>query len=176
LHEEGVPMWQSVKRADIEQAKTEIELRRAATLKRHAEEVGRLESDESELATLDRLIDDFAEKYGKFMRPPIRPVAGKAAAEPVATKIAAEPVIAKIAVEPVAAKIAAGPAAAKQVPAEPVAAKIAVEPPAPKIAVEPVAARVAVHRRASEPRRFERRDYPRTNFETFARAVAKTGP
>jgi hypothetical protein len=142
-------MWQSVKQADIERAKTEIELRRAATLKRHAEEVGRLESDESELATLDRLIDDFAEKYGKFMRSPIRPAAGKAAAESVAAKIAAEPVIAKIAVDAAAAK---------------------------KVAAEPVAAKAAVHRRLPEPRRFERRVSPRTNFEAFALAVARTGP
>ena len=142
-------MWQSVKRADIERAKTEIELRRAATLKRHAEEVGKLESDESELAALHRRIDDFAEKYGKLLRPRIRPVAAKAAAESVAAKIAAGPVMAKIAVEPAAAK---------------------------KVAAEPVAAKVAVHRRPAEPRRFERRDFPRTNFEAFARAVARTGP
>jgi hypothetical protein len=163
LNEEGVPMWQSLKRADIERARSEIELRRAATLKRHAEERGRLESDEGELAALDRLIEDFADKYEKFMRPPIGPAAAKAAVEPVA---------AKIAVEPVAAKKVAAP----KVAAEPVAAKIAAEPPAPKIAVEAVAAKVAVHRRAPEPRRFERRDFPRTNFEAFARAVARTGP
>jgi len=161
-------MWQSVKRADIERAKTEIELRRAATLKRHAEEVGSLESDESELLALDRLIDDFAEKYGKFLRSRIRPVAAKAAAESVAAKIAAEPAAAK--------KVAAEPVAAKKVAAEPVAVKIAAEPPLPKIAVEPVAAKIAVHRRPPEPRRFERRDFPRTNFEAFARAVARTGP
>ena len=146
LNEEGVPMWQSVKRADIERAKTGIELRRAETLKRQAEELGRLERDESELATLNRLIDDFAGKYGKFMR---LPAPAKAAAEPVA---------------------------AKKNAAEPVAPKVATEPVATTITVEPVAAKVAVHRRAPEPRRLERRDFPRTNFEAFARAVARTGP
>ena len=65
-------MWQCLKRADIERAKTEIELRRAATLKRHAEERGGLERDENELAALDRLIEEFAEKYRKLMRSPNR--------------------------------------------------------------------------------------------------------
>ena len=150
-------MWQGIKRTDIEHAKGEIELRRAATLTRHAEELGRLQSDETELAALGRLIDDFAAKHGKFMRSPIPRIPEKAAAEPAPAPLAIE-------------------AAAVAIAAEPEAVDLAVEPSPPTIAVEPVAAKVAVHRRAPEPRRYDRRDFPRTNFEAFARAVARTGP
>ena len=151
-------MWQGIKRTDIEHAKGEIELRRAETLKRHAEELGRLESDETELVALGRLIDDFAAKHGRFMRSPDPPIPEKAAAEPAPAPIAIE-------------------VAAVAVAAETEALELAVELPSPPtIAVEPVVAKVAVHRRAPEPRRYDRPDFPRTNFEAFARAVARTGP
>lgn len=111
-------MLGTVKRADIDQARQQIELRRADILRRHAEEIGRLDADRAELETLHRLAGVFAQKYQK----------------------------------------------ASAAPDELIPAKIASEPP-----IQP-----PIHRHTREPSRPDQRDYGRTNFETFARALAKS--
>jgi hypothetical protein len=58
-------MWDLLKKAEIEQAKQELKLRRAETLRRHAEENQNLDGDRLELETLYRLVDVFAEKFMK---------------------------------------------------------------------------------------------------------------
>src|SRR5258708_4179654 len=56
-------MWDLLKKADIDQAKRELDFRRAETLRRHAEEGQNLVVDRDELETLNELIDTFALKY-----------------------------------------------------------------------------------------------------------------
>src|SRR5579862_4702041 len=56
-------MWDLLKKADIEQAKQELTLRRAETLRRQAEEGQRLDADRVELETLNELIDIFVQKH-----------------------------------------------------------------------------------------------------------------
>lgn len=48
--------------ADIDRAKQELRLRRAETLKRHAEELQKLDAEQSEIDTLERLGQAFARK------------------------------------------------------------------------------------------------------------------
>jgi hypothetical protein len=116
----------SLNRADIEQAKQQMALRRADILRRHADELGRLDTDQTDLDALHRLIGVFAQKYGTVPVVPEAPLAPKAPA-------------------------------AREAPA---AVKVAIEP--------------TVHRHAREAVRSEQRDYGRTNFGTFARAMAKS--
>ena len=61
-------MWDLLNKADIEQARQDLKLRRAEILRRHAEEGQKLDADRLELETLHRLVDGFVEK---FARPPI---------------------------------------------------------------------------------------------------------
>src|SRR5579864_3646352 len=61
-------MWDLLKKADIDEAKSELALRRAAILRRHAEESEALDANRAELETLNKLIDVFLQK---FPRPPI---------------------------------------------------------------------------------------------------------
>ena len=58
-------MWDLLKKADIEQAKQDLELRRAETLRRHTEESQKLEADGLELETLNKLVDIFVQKLAK---------------------------------------------------------------------------------------------------------------
>ena len=58
-------MWDLLKKADIDKAKQELELRRAAILRRQAEESRNLDATRGELETLIELIDTFAQKYAK---------------------------------------------------------------------------------------------------------------
>ena len=60
-------MWDLLKKTDIEQAKQELELRRAETLRRHAEECQILDADQVELETLNHLVDIFTQKFPKPM-------------------------------------------------------------------------------------------------------------
>ena len=110
-------MWHSVKRADIERAKQQLDHSRAETLRRQAAEIAGLEAEQGELETLGRLAERFAGKH-TTLAPPPRP------SEPIVTKVAVPRTLPR-------------------------------HPPAP---------------------RRDRREYPRTNFEAFARAVARTGP
>jgi len=61
-------MWDLLNKADIEQARQDLKLRRTEILRRHAEEGQKLDADRLELETLHRLVDGFVEK---FARPPI---------------------------------------------------------------------------------------------------------
>jgi hypothetical protein len=79
-------MWNLLKKADIDVAKSELALRRAATLRKQAEESETLEINRAELERLNKLIDAFLQK---FPRPPIvshAPVAPPVVHHPVAAK------------------------------------------------------------------------------------------
>jgi hypothetical protein len=56
-------MWDVLKQTDIEQARQQIQLCRDETLRRHAEEIQRMDSDQAEIETLDHLIDAFSDKF-----------------------------------------------------------------------------------------------------------------
>jgi hypothetical protein len=58
-------MWDNLTPADIEQAKRDLNLRRAATLSRHAEEISSLEVEQSEIDEVGRVVAAFAEKFMK---------------------------------------------------------------------------------------------------------------
>src|SRR5436190_15464341 len=58
-------MWDLLKKADIEQANTELKLRRAETLRRHAEESQKMAEDRAELETLNNLIGTFLQKFAE---------------------------------------------------------------------------------------------------------------
>src|SRR6266852_5360614 len=64
----GVQMWDLLNKADIEQAKQDLKLRRAEILRRHAVENQNLDADRLESETLYRLVDMFVQK---FIKPPI---------------------------------------------------------------------------------------------------------
>jgi hypothetical protein len=68
-------MWDLLKKTDIEQAKQELKLRHAETLRRHAEESQNLDADRVELETLNELIDTFVQKLSKpaIVHAPISP-------------------------------------------------------------------------------------------------------
>ena len=59
-------MWDLLKKADIDEAKRKLNLRRAETLRRQEEESQNLEADRSELVILNELIDIFVQKYAKL--------------------------------------------------------------------------------------------------------------
>jgi len=56
-------MWDELSHADLEAAKEQLKGRREEMLRRHAAELSALESDRSEIETLDQLIDAFARKF-----------------------------------------------------------------------------------------------------------------
>jgi hypothetical protein len=56
-------MWNLLKKADIEQAKQDLKLRRSEILRRHVEESQNLETDRTELEKLNLLADLFTQKY-----------------------------------------------------------------------------------------------------------------
>jgi hypothetical protein len=56
-------MWALLKKTDIEQAKQELKLRRAETLRRQVEESRNLDADRVELETLNELVDVFVQKH-----------------------------------------------------------------------------------------------------------------
>jgi len=56
-------MWDQLKRTDIELAKQKLAELRNVTLRRHAEELRQLDSDEGEVDMLGRLVEGFADKY-----------------------------------------------------------------------------------------------------------------
>ncbi len=66
-------MWQSLKQAEIDQAKLQLERRREDMLRQHAAEIERLAADEADIETLDRLADEFAQKFAMFRPAPPSP-------------------------------------------------------------------------------------------------------
>jgi hypothetical protein len=136
-------MWENLSPADIERAKGELKVQRDAILQRHAAELLALDTDQSELDTLDRLITAFLQTR-----------------DGAATEPAPEPAPAP---EP-------PPAAAEQEAAPdeppPIADPPAAEPPAPP-------AISATGEKPLPPRQATRRDYAGTNFDTFSKAVSK---
>lgn len=56
-------MWENITSGDIEQAKHSLNLRRAETLSRHAEELKALDTEQSEVDNLASAIEAFMSKY-----------------------------------------------------------------------------------------------------------------
>ncbi len=61
-------MWDSIASSDLEQAKHSLNLRRAETLSRHAEEITALDTERSEFDQLAAAIDTFMSKFGKGIK------------------------------------------------------------------------------------------------------------
>ena len=69
LHDKGViDMW-NLTPADAERAKHNLELRRAAILNRHAEEIRGLEGEQAEIETFVRVAEAFAQKFKNQTEP-----------------------------------------------------------------------------------------------------------
>jgi len=69
-------VWERLKPADIEQAKRRLAEKRAETLRRHAEELNNLDTDQAEIEQFARLVAGFAGKYltaSASILPPLRP-------------------------------------------------------------------------------------------------------
>ena len=63
-------MWENLTPADLDRVKHELARERAAMLIRHAAELNELDGRYDEVENLNKLINAFAEKYGKTnMRP-----------------------------------------------------------------------------------------------------------
>ena len=62
-------MWEALKPTDIDEAQRQLKVRRAELLRRQAEELAGLQSDEADLAALDRLAAAFASKFKKTTAP-----------------------------------------------------------------------------------------------------------
>lgn len=56
-------MWEQLKRTDLEYAKERLSALRTMTLQRHAEEIHKLDTDQAEIETLERLAAAVAQKY-----------------------------------------------------------------------------------------------------------------
>ena len=58
-------MWDTIATSDIEQAKHSLNLRRAETLSRHAEEMNALDAEQAEVDQLASAIATFMSRFGK---------------------------------------------------------------------------------------------------------------
>jgi hypothetical protein len=146
-------MWDRLKPTDIEQARQELQRRRADTLARHAREVEELQAAQAQIETLHGLIDAFARK---FKTPTELP--DGTAVEPA----------------PPGATSAAPASSTSSEPA--VASSDQIAPDDPDIAPDAVLPAVADAATAAPPRRGPppaQGEYPRTNFEAFSRAISK---
>ena len=56
-------MWEQITHADIEQARTELNLRRAETLRRHAEEIQDLDAHLQDIEQFEQVVAAFVEQY-----------------------------------------------------------------------------------------------------------------
>ena len=56
-------MWEQITQADIEQARTELNLRRAETLRRHAEEIEDLDAHLQDIERFEQVVAAFVEQY-----------------------------------------------------------------------------------------------------------------
>lgn len=66
-------MWHYLKPADIEQAKRDLDRRRAGTLSRHAQERDALDAEAADVEQLLRLAESFSRKFATT--PPVSPIA-----------------------------------------------------------------------------------------------------
>jgi hypothetical protein len=136
-------MWDLLKKADIDQAKSELVLRRAATLRRHADESEALDANRLELEKLNKLIDVFLQK---FPRPVI--ISHAPISPPPAQPHTAQP----------------------HTPQHHGAQHHAAQPHAAQHpAVQHHAASKAVH----EPKHHSHRHLPQTSFATYMRAASR---
>ena len=98
IGEFGRMMWERLTFDDIVQAKAETNRRRTEILARQAEEMRALAAEEAEVEALDRLIDEFAGKFGHVeTAPETVPASDEAVADEPA---ADEPVIAAATPQP----------------------------------------------------------------------------
>ncbi len=58
-----VQMWDKLSHADLDAAKQQLKSHREEMLRRHAEELRGLESDQAEIETLNQLVGAFAKKF-----------------------------------------------------------------------------------------------------------------
>lgn len=68
-------MWDKIDSGDIEQAKHSLNLRRAETLSRHAEEIKTLDAEQTEVDELESAIAKFMSKFGEGAGPSDAPPA-----------------------------------------------------------------------------------------------------
>jgi hypothetical protein len=68
-------MWDVLKPTHIEEAQRQLKARRADLLQRQAEELARLQADETDLEALDRLAASFSRKFKTAAAPPIPAIA-----------------------------------------------------------------------------------------------------
>lgn len=164
-------MWKVLKPTDIEEAKRALISRRAAILKRQAEEMEGLNSDGAELERLARLIDAFSQKFKKPAAGNKMPAAAITASRELASAVPTEPAT-------------PDPAMADPAMAEPPTPAL----PEPAVAM-PAASDVVPVKKPPEPVRLayrghdkpygraahaDRRNLSGTNFEMFSRAVSKS--
>ena len=67
-------MWKNLTPADLEQAKRQLQQRRQEMLSRQAEERQGLEAEHAGVETLDRMADNFVQKFMAVMKSPSEPV------------------------------------------------------------------------------------------------------
>jgi hypothetical protein len=144
-------MWDRLKQADIEQAKLQLDLRRNATLQKHAEEMQILAADQAAIETLNHLANAFSRKFKKLHALPNSETAPVASTALVTTIKPSAPIK----------------------PATTVKPAITVKP---AMTIKPNEHRVP-HRhsddkRAPKVRHPDRRGH-RTNFETYVHAMVK---
>ena len=107
-------MWDLLRKADFERAKAQLSLRRTEMLTRHSQELQDIDAKQTELKTLNELIEGFARKFGVLTR--------------------------------------------------------AASAPRP---VPPITHQIVIERTAPPPKPHHHRGSARTNFETFAQALAR---
>lgn len=139
-------MWKNLTPADLEQAKLHLKHRREEMLSRQAEERRGLEVEHSGVEALDRLVDDFAQKFKTGVKPP-ESSAATPPPEPVAMSTH----------EPIAAPTPEPAVMVKKEPSD-------------------TATRDDGNRGkpVARPRHPQKRTYAESNFETFSRAVSRT--
>ncbi len=168
-------MWESLSRADIEQAKEQLSLRREEILSRQAEEIRSLDAEQAEIDNLTQLLAAFA---SRFKNPAARAPA-PAVGAPQETAVPAE-----VPKEPAAAiEVPKETAAAIEAPKETAAAiEAAEETPATGDEPEETAAAPSETKQPAAPaaakagssRTTTRQPTPQSNFDVFARALSKT--
>lgn len=56
-------MWEQITKADLERAKTQLSLKRAETLRRHAEEIAELDAQLQDIERFDGIVAAFFEEH-----------------------------------------------------------------------------------------------------------------
>jgi hypothetical protein len=91
----GDPMWEQLKRTDIELAKQKLEAFRSMTLSRHAEELNDLDAQRDDIETLERLAEAVASRYLTAESSPAQPsTPAEAQPTPAVVTDASEPTVA----------------------------------------------------------------------------------